>query len=172
MRFLPSILLLAALSISPSIPSAAQSASAGDSHEARTARAFDATKKQGPLALRDFLIGMPKGADLHVHLSGAVYAESFLRAAGEDGLCIDTKALNFAKTTFRGLPKGLGTASRHRHAGAHAALRQPRPLRQADRCFFDAQLCALRRLERPRPVLLDLRSLRRHRQEAYRRMGR
>ena len=59
----------------------------------RAARAFDAAKKQGPLALHDFLVGMPKGADLHVHLSGAVYAESWLRAADEDGLCVDTKLI-------------------------------------------------------------------------------
>ena len=44
-----------------------------------------------------FLSGFPKGADLHVHLSGAVYAESFIRAAGEDGLCVDPAALSFAK---------------------------------------------------------------------------
>ena len=31
---------------------------------------------------------MPKGGDLHSHLSGAVYAESLIRWAGEDGLCI------------------------------------------------------------------------------------
>src|SRR5271155_3336594 len=64
---------------------------------ARTARAFEEAKKQSPLALRDFLVGMPKGADLHVHLAGAIYAESFIRAAGEDGLCIDAKALSFTK---------------------------------------------------------------------------
>jgi len=29
--------------------------------------------------LRAFLKAMPKGADLHVHLSGAVYAEDLLR---------------------------------------------------------------------------------------------
>jgi adenosine deaminase len=108
MRFLPSILLLAALPLSLSIRSAAQAASAGDPHEARTAHAFDAAKKQGPLALRDFLLGMPKGADLHVHLSGAVYAESWLRAAGEDGLCIDTKLLVFAKPPSGGCPRVLG----------------------------------------------------------------
>jgi adenosine deaminase len=108
MRFLSSVLLLALLMISPSIPSAAQSGSAGDSHEARASRAFDAAKRQGPLALRDFLTDMPKGADLHVHLSGAVYAESFLRVAGEDGLCIDTKALSFAKPPSGGCPRVLG----------------------------------------------------------------
>src|SRR5689334_17490721 len=46
-------------------------------------------------ALRAFLKAMPKGADLHVHLSGAVYAEDLLRwgDAYEDangrGLCFE-----------------------------------------------------------------------------------
>lgn len=71
--------------------------------EARTARAFEEARKQGPLALRAFLYEMPKGADLHVHLSGAVYAESFIRAAGEDGLCVDTTLLAFSRP--------LGTAA-------------------------------------------------------------
>src|ERR1700733_15169269 len=65
--------------------------------EARAARALEEARKQGPAALRAFFYQMPKGADLHVHLSGAVYAESFIRAAGEDGLCVDTVALKFAK---------------------------------------------------------------------------
>ena len=51
----------------------------------------------GPLALSGFLADFPKGADLHVHLSGAVYAETFIRDAGEDGLCVDPAALSFAK---------------------------------------------------------------------------
>ena len=84
---------------------------AQDAHEARAARAFEAAKKQGPLALHDFLVAMPKGADLHVHLSGGVYAESWIRAAGEDGLCIDTKALSFAKPPSGGCPKILGQVS-------------------------------------------------------------
>ncbi len=66
--------------------------------EERTSRAFDAARKQGPLALRAFLYAMPKGGDLHVHLSGAVYAESFIRAAGEDGLCVDTEKLAFVRS--------------------------------------------------------------------------
>ncbi len=40
---------------------------------------------------------MPKGADLHNHLSGAVYAESWIRAAAEDHLCVDLAKLAFAK---------------------------------------------------------------------------
>ena len=65
--------------------------------EARTTRAFEEARKEGPAALRAFFYQMPKGADLHVHLSGAVYAESFIRAAGEDGLCVDTELLAFTR---------------------------------------------------------------------------
>jgi len=54
-----------------------------------------AAAQTNPLQLRQFLKKMPKGADLHYHLSGGVYAESFIRAAVEDGLCVDTKKLAF-----------------------------------------------------------------------------
>ena len=46
--------------------------------------------KEQPLLLRQFLQRMPKGGDLHNHLSGAVYAESYLRWAAQDGKCIDS----------------------------------------------------------------------------------
>lgn len=36
---------------------------------------------------------MPKGGDLHDHLSGAVYAESYLDLARRDGMCIDRTRL-------------------------------------------------------------------------------
>jgi adenosine deaminase len=45
--------------------------------------------RNDPLALHDFLKRMPKGADLHNHLHSAVYAETFIKEAIEDGLCID-----------------------------------------------------------------------------------
>jgi adenosine deaminase len=61
--------------------------------EARAARAFDEARKQGPAALRAFLYRMPKGGDLHNHLGGAVYAETFIREAGEDGICVDAATL-------------------------------------------------------------------------------
>ena len=72
---------------------------------------MELARSQGPLAMRTFLLSMPKGADLHVHLSGAVYAESFLRAAAEDGLCVDTKALKFAKPTGKACAKDQMLAS-------------------------------------------------------------
>jgi adenosine deaminase len=70
--------------------------------ETRTARALLSYESQGPLSLRAFLEQFPKGADLHVHLSGAVYAETFIREAGEDGLCVDPAALKFAKPPCKG----------------------------------------------------------------------
>ena len=70
--------------------------------EARAAKAYQAAVQDGPLALHAFLTDFPKGADLHVHLAGAVYAESFIRAAGEDGLCVDAVALAFVKPPCTG----------------------------------------------------------------------
>jgi len=66
--------------------------------EAHAARAYQAAAQQGPQALHAFLANFPKGADLHVHLSGAVYAETFIRDAGQEHLCIDPAALRFALT--------------------------------------------------------------------------
>ena len=67
------------------------------SAEARTTRAYESAVKEGPLAVRAFLAQFPKGADLHVHLGGAVYAETFVRDAAEDGICVDPNALKFAQ---------------------------------------------------------------------------
>ena len=53
--------------------------------------------RENPLQLRHFLLGMPKGGDLHNHLSGAVYAESWIRAGAEDHLCVDAAKLAFTK---------------------------------------------------------------------------
>jgi adenosine deaminase len=45
--------------------------------------------RRDPAGLRRFLAAMPKGGDIHSHLIGAVYAESYLRWAAADGLCLD-----------------------------------------------------------------------------------
>ena len=60
--------------------------------EARTAARFDAVAKDRA-QLRLFLRAMPKGGDLHNHLSGAAYAEDFLAWADEGGLCVTTDVL-------------------------------------------------------------------------------
>jgi adenosine deaminase len=70
--------------------------------ERRTSLIYEANLHQGPEALRAFLADFPKGADLHVHLSGAVYAETFIREAAEDGFCVDTTTLSLVKPPCRG----------------------------------------------------------------------
>ena len=64
--------------------------------EQLTARALELARAN-PLELHAFLFDMPKGADLHNHLSGAVYAESWIRAGAEDGLCVNVASLAFVK---------------------------------------------------------------------------
>ena len=97
--FFNCLFVVAAITVcaqAPEVRSHASDASAFGA-EVRAARAYEAAVRQGPLAVRAFLEGFPKGADLHVHLSGAVYAETFIRDAGEDGLCVDPAALAFAQ---------------------------------------------------------------------------
>ncbi len=74
--------------------------------ERRTSAAFLEAKHLGEPALDDFLRRMPKGADLHMHLAGAVYAETYLKDAAEDLLCVDPVALRFVKHvgTTRSVP--------------------------------------------------------------------
>jgi adenosine deaminase len=55
--------------------------------ESRTAAYLQQVRDRPPY-LDTFLRRMPKGGDLHSHLSGAIYAESYLRWATADGLCI------------------------------------------------------------------------------------
>ena len=47
--------------------------------------------RHDPAQLRSFLLDLPKGGDLHTHLSGAASTELLIALAGQDGLCIDTK---------------------------------------------------------------------------------
>lgn len=68
----------------------------------RAERAFAAAKKAGAPELYAFLKPFPKGADLHMHLSGAIYAETFIREATAQGLCVDKTALKFEKPTKPG----------------------------------------------------------------------
>lgn len=76
--------LLAALALPAALPAQA-------AHEAATARYMESVRGD-PAALGIFLREMPKGGDLHSHLSGAVYAESYLRWAAEDALCVSVPA--------------------------------------------------------------------------------
>lgn len=110
--FVMGLALLASCAPNAALPPAPVSSS----DEALTERVFDALKGDSA-RLEVFLRAMPKGGDLHSHLSGAIYAESFLKWAAEDGACADTATL------VVGPPPCDATAGRPAVASATAALR-------------------------------------------------
>ena len=55
------------------------------------ARLYFQQVRRDPALLRNFLYAFPKGGELHNHLDGAIYAESYIRWGAEDGKCIDLK---------------------------------------------------------------------------------
>ena len=61
---------------------------ASNADAAPAADVLAAAAKSPPL-LRAFLYRMPKGGDLHNHLSGAAYAEAIIRAGAAAGRCVD-----------------------------------------------------------------------------------
>ena len=67
-----------------------------DNLEQRTAQFFQSIRNQ-PARLQSFLKSMPKGADLHTHLSGAVYAETFLSWAAQAQMCVDPETFVVAE---------------------------------------------------------------------------
>ncbi len=58
------------------------------STEGKAAKYLESVRNQPGLLLA-FLQQMPKGGDLHVHLAGAIYAESMIDWASENALCVD-----------------------------------------------------------------------------------
>ncbi|MGW2410230.1 adenosine deaminase family protein [Streptomyces sp. NPDC001739] len=93
---------LSLLSLLSALPAAAQPANSltqsapsvrpRTAAEVRTA-AYLESIRQEPSRLRDFFRALPKGGDLHNHLSGAVPTEYLIELAAEDGLCIDEKTM-------------------------------------------------------------------------------
>ncbi|WP_423836082.1 adenosine deaminase family protein [Streptomyces cathayae] len=86
--------------------------------EADTAARLDAIRDDPRLAA-DFFRRLPKGGDLHNHLSGAVSTEYLVELAAEDGLCVDT-------STMTAVPPPCGAGTR------------PAADARTDRAFHDA----------------------------------
>jgi hypothetical protein len=63
--------------------------------EQKTAGYFESIRKSPPKQMA-FLLKMPKGADLHNHLSGSIYAERYIEWAAAKGLCINTRAMTLS----------------------------------------------------------------------------
>jgi adenosine deaminase len=113
-----------------------------DPAEAATARYFASIRKQ-PSLLLAFLAEMPKGGDLHNHLSGAVYAESYLRWAAEDNLCLATATMSIVAATCNaaaGLPPVaavLGNAALFSQAVDAMSMRHWNPALNGHDHFFE-----------------------------------
>src|SRR5579862_9462965 len=95
------------------------SLAAAQTAEQKTARYLDSIRQQ-PSMLLAFLHDMPKGGDLHNHLSGAVYAEDLIDFAASDNFCVD-------RTTSRLLAPPCDRCDRY----------TPKP---AIRCAYDDQI--------------------------------
>jgi adenosine deaminase len=67
---------------------ASKTGASPQSAEQRTARYFESLRKSSPQLLA-FLLKMPKGGDLHNHLSGSVYAESYVQWAADSRACVN-----------------------------------------------------------------------------------
>jgi len=65
------------------------------SDEARTEAYFQSIRKN-PNLLLAFLRDMPKGADLHNHLSGSIYAESLIQWGSEGEDCVDPRTFKIS----------------------------------------------------------------------------
>jgi adenosine deaminase len=100
------LLLLSTLALIPAL----LHAQADTPSEQRVVHAFDAAKsaKASALALEAFLTKMPKGGDLHMHLTGAVYAETLLKEAADDNLCVSPEKLSLEKNAAMGTYPPVG----------------------------------------------------------------
>ena len=87
------LLLYSALAVQAQTPG---NKSPGRTSEQRTARYFESIRKSPPQMFA-FLKRMPKGGDLHSHLSGAVYAESYIQWAAARGLCVNQATMAIAQ---------------------------------------------------------------------------
>ncbi|MEE3624681.1 adenosine deaminase [Nitrospirillum sp. BR 11752] len=74
------------------IPAVTTPATPEATSEAKTADLFRHLRAD-PVRLAMFLRRMPKGADLHNHLTGGIYAENMVDWAAAKGACVDPKAL-------------------------------------------------------------------------------
>lgn len=82
--------LLVAACAATSDDSESDSADLKSKDSESTAAAKLESLRNSPDDLLTFLTGMPKGGDLHQHLTGGIYAESYITWAKADGLCVNT----------------------------------------------------------------------------------
>ena len=115
MRF--RLLLVTLLAVGAVVPAAAQASEQG------AARHLQAVKGD-TAALGQFLRAMPKGTDLHTHLSGAVYAESIASMPKYQSDFNVSRSSACPLTTVGGTGSGATRSTRKLAAGSSALLVQ------------------------------------------------
>lgn len=99
-------LIISLLWLLPVSAGRAHAQGSGTLAEQRTAMYFESLRKLPPQQLA-FLLEMPKGADLHNHLSGAIYAESFIQWAADKKLCVNTTTFVLSQTPCDANAEGM-----------------------------------------------------------------
>lgn len=110
--------------------------------EGATARVFERARAS-TAALSAFLRAMPKGADLHTHLSGAASTENLIRWGQKDGMCVRTSDATVVvppclpdtvplSTAFPGSPLYQSLVS------SWSLTDRTAPVRERHQRFFDA----------------------------------
>lgn len=102
-----------ALALTVSAPVAAKDVALVDPSGEKDAAALFDRLADSPARLRVFLQAMPKGGDLHNHLSGTVYAEDYLAWAAADGYCATAATATLSPPPCKGPAepvRGLGAA--------------------------------------------------------------
>lgn len=86
------------------------------------AAAYFEAIRTDPLKLSAFLRRMPKGGDLHNHLSGAIYAESFIQWAADNGQCVARTSLQIVARSECAAPGTVPVKDAYHDAALYAAL--------------------------------------------------
>ncbi|MFJ6631994.1 hypothetical protein ACIQMR_11445 [Streptomyces sp. NPDC091376] len=124
---------LAVLSLLPALPAAARPAQAPaprpETRAKRRVSSYLDSVRDRPEALRAFFRALPKGGDLHHHLSGAAPTEFLIRLAGEDGLCVDASMTAVPPPCSPSAPMAPGGSVRE----VRAPLLTPPPSRSRHR---------------------------------------
>src|SRR4051812_2271468 len=111
----------------------AKAGTSAETNSEQRASAYFERIKHDPVLLREFLLKMPKGGDLHHHLSGSVYAEHYIQWAMDRRLCVNTQTMTIMQKQAVEVPKpdGTGTMLACLDEKSHEPTKEERPIASA-----------------------------------------
>lgn len=148
-------LFLLALLLNFGLAGSASAQSTTTGNEQRTAAHLKSIHNR-PLMLAAFLQQMPKGGDLHNHLTGAVYAETYIQTAAREGLCVDLQSMAFtaAPCSETQIPaaRALQDSVLYRELIDSLSMRQLRPAAESGHDHFFSTFGKFRLAARVHPA--------------------